>query len=95
MGLPSCVQQEEVTSRAGQLAVRSTIKAAILCGYPGCEGLVVLSMYDTKLVHFLTTANDSIAWIEKAREVYLKEYSKKIKIKYLHLNINDDYNHRM
>eukprot|EP00957_Ditylum_brightwellii_P034355 2606751-Ditylum_brightwellii.AAC.1 len=59
-GLPSCVLQEEVTSRTGQLAVWGTIKAAGLRGDPECEGLVTVSAYDIKPVHFLTTANDSI-----------------------------------
>eukprot|EP00957_Ditylum_brightwellii_P003410 258423-Ditylum_brightwellii.AAC.1 len=33
-----------------------------------CGGLVAVSVYDTKPLHFLTTANNSIQWIEKTRE---------------------------
>eukprot|EP00957_Ditylum_brightwellii_P023764 1793394-Ditylum_brightwellii.AAC.1 len=94
-GLPPCVLQEEVTPRTGQFAVHGTVKTAILCGDPECEGLVAVSVYDTKPICFLITTNESIEWIEKTREVYSREHGKKIIIKYLHLNINNDYNHRM
>eukprot|EP00957_Ditylum_brightwellii_P004345 329935-Ditylum_brightwellii.AAC.1 len=59
-GLPSCVLQEKVTSRTNQLAVQGTVKAAILNGDPECDSLVAVFVYDTKPVHFLTAANDSI-----------------------------------
>eukprot|EP00957_Ditylum_brightwellii_P012837 970138-Ditylum_brightwellii.AAC.1 len=87
--------QEEVTSRTGQFAVQGTVKAAILCGDPECDGLVAVSVYDTKPVCFLTTANDSFKWIEKTREVYSKERGKQINIRLLCLNINDEYNNVM
>eukprot|EP00957_Ditylum_brightwellii_P146697 11166851-Ditylum_brightwellii.AAC.1 len=93
--LPSCVLQEKVISRTGQLAVQGTVNAAILHGDPECKGLVAVSVYDTKPVHFLTTANNSTKWIEMTREVYSKEHGKSIMIKHLHLNINDDDNHGM
>ena len=76
-GIPSCVLQEEVKNMTAQLGVRGTVKAAILRGDPECDSLVAVSVYDTKPVHFLTTANNSIQWIEKTREVYSKEHGKK------------------
>eukprot|EP00957_Ditylum_brightwellii_P127394 9714644-Ditylum_brightwellii.AAC.1 len=36
-GIPSCVLQEEVKNRTAQLAVRGTVKAAILRGDPECD----------------------------------------------------------
>eukprot|EP00957_Ditylum_brightwellii_P064055 4859472-Ditylum_brightwellii.AAC.1 len=39
-GIPSCVLQEEVKNRTAQLAVQGTVRAAILCGDPECDGLV-------------------------------------------------------
>eukprot|EP00957_Ditylum_brightwellii_P026669 2017077-Ditylum_brightwellii.AAC.1 len=39
-GLSSCVLQEEVATRTGQIAIWGTIKADILHGDPECEGLV-------------------------------------------------------
>eukprot|EP00957_Ditylum_brightwellii_P199728 15225395-Ditylum_brightwellii.AAC.1 len=94
-GLPSCVLQEEVTSRTGQLAVQGTTKAASLHRDPKCDSFVAVYVYNTKPVHSLTTANSSIKWIEKTIEVYSKEHGKKVNIKFLHLNINDEYNNGM
>eukprot|EP00957_Ditylum_brightwellii_P013217 997438-Ditylum_brightwellii.AAC.3 len=67
-GLPSCVLQEEVTNKTAQLGVRGAVKAAILCGDPECDGLLAVSVYGNKPLHFLATANDSIKCIEKTRE---------------------------
>eukprot|EP00957_Ditylum_brightwellii_P199563 15212713-Ditylum_brightwellii.AAC.2 len=68
---------EEVKTKSGQIANRGTVKAAILKGGPDCKGLVAVSVYDIKPVHFLTVANTSIPWIEKEREVYAKDLGKK------------------
>eukprot|EP00957_Ditylum_brightwellii_P173614 13217974-Ditylum_brightwellii.AAC.1 len=66
-GIPSCILQEEVKNRTAQLAVQDTVKADILHGDPECDGHVAVSVYDTKPVHFLTTTNECIKWIEKTR----------------------------
>ena len=59
-GIPSCVKQEEIKSREGQLQVRGTVKAAVLVGDDDCPDLVASSVYDTKPVHFLSIVCDSI-----------------------------------
>jgi hypothetical protein len=52
-------------------------------------------VYDTKPVHFLTTCAGDITWVQKERPVYNVETGAVEKMKYLRLNINDDYNHNM
>jgi hypothetical protein len=68
------------------------VKAAVLKGDPDCPNLVATSVYDTKPVHFLSMSCDSIKWIMKTREVYCVDTKKLETIRFLRLNINDDYN---
>eukprot|EP00957_Ditylum_brightwellii_P040006 3028019-Ditylum_brightwellii.AAC.2 len=76
-GVPSCALQEKVASRSGQIAVRGTVNAVILCGDAECGGLLDVSAYNAKPVQFLATANRAIKWVKKKREVYLKKLGKK------------------
>ena len=64
-GLPSCVIQEEEKSRARQIAVRGTVKAAVLKGDKDCPDLVACSVYDTKPVHYLSMVSEKLQWIAK------------------------------
>jgi hypothetical protein len=48
-----------------QAAVRGKTKAAVLEGDPDYKDLVAFSVYDTKLVHFLSTACTLLKWKEK------------------------------
>jgi hypothetical protein len=91
-GLPSCVLQDEAKNKKEQMKVRGTVKAAILLGDPACPNLVATSVYDTKPVHFLSMSCDSIKWIVKTRDVYCVDTKKIETIRFLCLNINDDYN---
>ena len=59
-GIPACVLQDEVKSPKDLLAVRGTVKAAVLMGDPDCLNLVATSVYDTKPVHFLSMSCGSI-----------------------------------
>jgi hypothetical protein len=58
-GLPDCVLQDEAKNKKMQMKVRGTVKAALLMGDPDCPDLVATSVYDTKLVHFLSMMCDS------------------------------------
>jgi hypothetical protein len=69
-GLPSCVLQEEKSSKKEQMKVRGTVKAAILKGDPTCPDLVATSVYDTKPVYFLLMSCSGIRWILKTQLVY-------------------------
>ncbi len=45
----------------------------MLEGDPDCADLVAFSVYDTKPVHFLSTACTSMCWNEKTKWVYDKD----------------------
>jgi hypothetical protein len=91
-GLPDCVLQDEAKNKKMQMKVRGTVKAALLMGDPDCPDLVATSVYDTKPVHFLSMTCDSIKWMVKTREVYCVDTQKLETIRFLRLNVNDDYN---
>ena len=55
----------------------------------------MVSVYDTKPVHFLTMATKEIYWEDKTREVFDKENCCIAKINFLRLNVNGDYNYGM
>jgi hypothetical protein len=94
-GLPTHVLQEEVQSKAAQIQVRGTVRAAELVGDPSCPSLIAVSVYDTKPVHFLTMCCQEIKWKEKTRKVFNKMSKKVVEIKFLRLNVNDEYNYGM
>ena len=90
-GIPACVLQDKVMSPKDLLAARGTGKAAVLMGNMECLNLVVTSVYGTKPVHFLSMSCGSIKWIVKTRDVYCVDMQKFETIRFLRLNINDDY----
>jgi hypothetical protein len=94
-GLPKCVMQEEKKKPNEIRMVRGTVKAAVLDGDPSVPNLVAVSYYDQKPVHFLSTICESIRWIQCERLVYCVDTDKTEVMKFLRLNINDDYNHDM
>ena len=75
--------------------VQGTVKAAILEGDADIAGLVTVSYYDQKPVHFLSTICEMIKWIQCTKHVYCVETEHVEVVRFLHLNINDDYNHDM
>ena len=81
-GIPSCVLQKEV-KKAEQAAVRGQTKAAVLEDDPECPNLVAFSVYDTKPVHFLSTACTSVTWKEKTKRVYDKDSGVNVAMKFL------------
>ena len=94
-GLPKCVLKEEKTSPAEICAVHGMVKAAVLVGDEEVPDLVAVSYYDQKPVHFLSTICESIKWIECHKEVYCVEIEHVEMMKFLHLYINNSYNHDM
>jgi hypothetical protein len=94
-GFPETVLQAEVTSKADQIRVRGTVKAAVLEGDESCPNLVAVSVYDTKPVHFLSMSCTSIQWIQKERKVHVQSLGHSESMKFLRLNINDSYNNEM
>ena len=94
-GLPSSIMQQEVQNKTEQEKVRGTVLAAKLVGDSKCPSLVAVSVYDTKPVHFLSMKAESIKWEEKSRSVYDRSKGEMAVMKFLRLNINDDYNYGM
>ena len=92
-GLPKCVLQEEKTPPSDIRAVCGTVKAAVLEGDPKIPNLVAVSYYDQKQVHFLSTICESIKWIQCEKPVFCIKTEQVENMKFLCLNINDDYNH--
>ena len=94
-GLPSCVQQEEKKTPNEICAVRGTVKAAVLEGDLDVPNLVAVSYYDQKPVYFLSTICESIQWVQCQKQVYCSETQQLETLKFLQLNVNNDYNHDM
>ena len=94
-GLPQCVLQEEVQSTAETRHVQGTVKAAVLEGDGEISGLVAVSYYDQRPVHFLSTICEMIKQVQCTKHVYCVETEQVEEVKFLHLNINDDYDHDM
>ena len=94
-GLPQCVLQEEKTSPSEIRQVRGTVKAAVLEGDSEMPDLVAVSYYDQKPVHFLSTICESIKWIQCEKKVYCVETDQVESMKFLRLNVNNDYNNDM
>ena len=94
-GLPACVIQEERKNPKEIREARGTVKAAVLEGDTNCPELVAVSFYDQKPVHFLSTICETIQWRVKERAVYNVDTDKVEMMRFLRLDINDDYNHKM
>lgn len=77
--------------------MRGHTLAAVLKDDPDCPDLVCTSVYDTKPVITMSTTCKKIDWDEMEREVWDVKQKKKVKMKYLRLNLitNNDYNRNM
>lgn len=94
-GVPLSVLQEELVRKKEQEAVRGTVKVSVLKNDPGCPDLIAASVYDTKPVHFISMIAECIQWIVKERLVYNVDTGKSEVLRFLRLNVNDDYNNDM
>ena len=94
-GLPKCVIQEEVKNAEAIHAVWGTVKAAVLEGDNEVPGLLAVSYYDQKPVHFLSTVCEKIKWVQYEKKVYCVETEQVETMMFLWLSINNDYNYGM
>jgi len=94
-GLPPAIFQEEVKNPKEVQQVRGTVKVAVLKGDPGCPDLIAASVYDTKPVHFMSMAAELIQWVRKQRLVFNPDTGSMETMRFLRLNINNDYNFGM
>eukprot|EP00536_Pseudo-nitzschia_multiseries_P003570 jgi/Psemu1/8122/gm1.8122_g len=85
----------ELKSIRAEREAWGTVKAAVLEGNPECAFLIASSVYDTKPVHYLSMVTSVIEGVEKEKVVYNVDTEQKEKMKFLHLNQLDTYNHGM
>ena len=55
-GVPECVIQKEVTTKAAKATAKGTMKAVVLMNDLDAPDLLCISIYDTKPVHLMTYA---------------------------------------
>jgi hypothetical protein len=89
---PSVIQKEEPNVKKAD-KLRGTTKASRLVYNPTCPDVLAVSTYDTKSVHILSTAADSVKWMAKKKKVWDGE--KKADMDSLCLNVIDEYNKNM
>jgi len=94
-GVPKVVIQREEKDPKKALALKGTVKAALLEGDSRCPQLVACSFYDSKPVHFISMVAESIEWLTKERKVFDKDEQIVTAIEFLRLNMTDDYNNNM
>ena len=94
-GVPKVVMQHIEKDKKKALALKGTVKAAVLEGDNRCPQLVACSFYDSKPVHFISMIADSIEWITKERTVFDKDDQVVTAMEFLRLNMTDDYNNNM
>ena len=88
-----CARRKNKSNRCA--CSSGTVKGAVLEVDSEIPDLVAMSYYDQKPVHFLSTICESIKWIQCEKPVYCVEPDQVETLKFLHLNINNDYNHDM
>jgi hypothetical protein len=91
-GIPTAIIQKEEKNRDRAEKLWGTTHAARLANFPGCPNMLAVSPYDTKPVHILSTVAESVEWIAKERKVWDANENKKSLIKFLCLNVIEDYN---
>ena len=94
-GLCAHVVQKEETNKKRAELLRGTTRAARLINCKECPDLLSVSVYDTKPVNMLSTAESDVRWVEKRRKVWSAAHKKVLDIGYLRLNFIDDYNNGM
>ena len=94
-GLPECVLMTAETTDARAKQRRGEVKAAVLKDAEKMKDMVAFSVYDTKPVHFISTAAKSLKWIPIKRKVWDVNSGKMVEIKFLRTELQNDYNHKM
>ena len=94
-GIPKMVQQDLVESRIGQLAVRGTVKAAVVEGDDKIKDLIASSVYDTKPVHYLSMVCEAIKWIIMKKDVFNVDTDTVEELQFLRMAHIDTYNNEM
>ena len=94
-GVPLSVIQREEKNKDRAEKLRGTTMAARLLHSAACPDLLAVSTYDTKPVHILSMTAESVKWDVKERSVWSAAIQKKAMMKYLRLNVIEEYNNHM
>ena len=94
-GVPSSIIQREEKNKDRAQKLLGTTMAARLVDCSDCPNLLAVSTYDTKLVHLLSTAAGSVEWMVSQKKVWSEEAHRKAFVKFLRLNVIDEYNNKM
>ena len=91
--LPSTIMQQELENKAEQEKVRGAVIADEFVGDIKCPSLIAVYVYDSKPVNFISMKYDSIKWEKKSIPVYDRYIGWMGTMKFLRININNDYNY--
>ena len=91
-GLPKDIIQKEGKNKNECRELRGTTKAAFLQGDDTTPKLLSCSIYDTKPVHLITSANTDIKWVVKNKKIWDKNKKHYEQVQFMRLNLIDDYN---
>jgi hypothetical protein len=94
-GVPPSIIQKEEKNKDCAKKLRGTTLVAKLHNLDACPNLFAVLVYNTKPVHILSTAAECVEWIVKEKEVWSDRIKKKATMKYLQLNVIEDYNMNM
>ena len=91
-GLPKDIIQKEGKTKRDRRNLRGTLKAALLKGDDTTPKILSCSIYDTKPVHIITSANTDIKWVVKSKKIWDKSQKQSRDVRFMRLNLIDDYN---
>ena len=90
--IPACIIQYVCTAPIAADQDRETVKSVVIQNNPECKGLIGVSVYDNKHVHFISMHTYSLEWKNKDRMVYCNFLKKMERLEFLSLNMNNEYN---
>ena len=72
--------------------MRGEVKVEVMKGDTICSDVRVCSLYDTKLVHMISTLYRNVKWTPTKNKFYIKTDKKTVDIKFHRLNVIHMYN---
>jgi hypothetical protein len=94
-GLPLSIIQEEEKIVAQAKLHRGATKVVRMMECRDCPNLLAASVYDTKPVHLLSLALVCVEWNVTLKKVWSEKAKKKSFVKFLCLNMIDNYDHNL
>ena len=88
-GIPNCITQVAVTKKEELLRNRGILKAYVLKGDSKCNGIVAVSLCDSKPVYFTSNACENIRWKLKNQILWHKERGRNVNAPFYFLNLVD------